>query len=403
MTRVTFVIQKLAGLTGGAERILVEVANAMAARGLAVDIVTYETRNAPPHYPLRNVGVHNLFPLSGLLPPARPHAAAHHRRSERLIKRLPNTGPVPHLKWSVTYAPFIHLLRRHLKRHKPDTVVGVMPTGIMVAAMAAKGLPVRVIGSTHNVPEQDYGDSGRWDGNPVYVRAKRAALSDLDHLLVLLPEFRTWFDPPLHPRISVMPNPIAPATGPLPQASERARLIVGVGRLTAIKRYDVLVRAWTRIAGDHPDWRLEIYGDGPEKPALQSLIAQSAYSKRIRLAGSTEAIFDVYRQAAILCHPSRFEGFGLSVGEAMAHGLPVVGSEACSGLNTLVETGKTGCLVPDGDAFEANLAQALDRLIQTPELREALGTAGPEAMHAYAPARIFDLWETLLREGIAPR
>ena len=395
--KVCFVIQKIAGISGGAERVLVEVANAMAARGMDVDIVTYEARDGAPHYPLAGAKHTNLFPV-----PSKPklnpasNTQGGNQRAERFIKTIPNVFPLPQIKWALSYGLFVRGLRRFLLRTRPDVVVGFMPTGIMVSARAAKGLGIRVIGATHNVPAQDYGDSDRWDKNPVYVRRKIEALSDVDVLLVLLAEFRDWFAPQLQPKIRVMPNAIATATQPHVDSSQRDKVIVGVGRLTTIKRYDALIDAWALIAADHPDWRLRIFGAGPERDALLGRIHDRGLEGRAELAGVTDDIFAVYARAAIMCHPAAFEGFGLSVGEALAHGVPVVASDACSGVSALVTDRRNGRLVPDGPAFSQNLASALRQLIEDPELRARLGAHGPASMTAYAPAKIYDQWQDLL-------
>lgn len=385
--KVCFVIQKLAGLTGGAERILCEVASAMAARGMTVTVLTYDSRAGDPAYPLDGVTQHNLFPA----PRATSKGTAKPRRLEGAVKTIPNIWPLPQIKWALTYAPFITRLNRAFAQIQPDVVVGFMPTGIMAAAEAAHPLGIPVIASTHNLPEQDFGDGGRWDANPVYRKRRLAALHKTNHILVLQQAFADWFGTALADRISVMPNPVAPATMPLEDA--RKKLVLGVGRLTPIKRYDLLIAGFAQISPRHPDWRLAIYGDGPERAALAAQITTLGMDDKITLAGTTPQIMDVYANAAILCHPASFEGFGLSVAEALAHGLPVIADATCPGVNTLVKHEKTGLLI---DA-QHDTAAALERLIGNPDLRGAMAKAAPASMERFAPDTIFTQWETLLR------
>lgn len=101
---------------------------------------------------------------------------------------------------------------------------------------------------------------------------------------------------------------------------------------------------------------------------------------------------DAYADAAILCHPAAFEGFGLSVGEALAHGVPVIADANCTGVNVLVEHNRNGLLVDT----EMDLAGALSQLIGNDELRERLSKAAPSTMSRYAPEMVFDRWEALL-------
>lgn len=391
--KVCFVIQKLVGLSGGAERILVDVCNGLAARGMDVTVLTYDSHTGEPYYPLINVMHRNLFPASRA--PRVTQAMGKTRHLEHMIKMIPNVWPLPELKWAVAYEPFIKRLRHAFTDIKPDVVVGFLPTGIMAAVRVAGPLGIPVVASTHNVPAQDFGDGERWDSNPLYRQRRNASLSQASRILVLQDEFKDWFGPVLAPKISVMPNPIAPATFPLDHP--RANRVIGVGRLTDIKRYDTLIAAWGQIHMKHPDWQLAIYGEGPERATLQSQIDQLGLTDCVTLAGVTTDIMHVYAKAAILCHPSTFEGFGLSVAEALAHGVPVIADANCSGVNALVKDGQTGCLIKTGSDAATAFAKALDRIINDPDTRARMGTAAPASLEAYTPARVFAQWETLLR------
>jgi glycosyltransferase involved in cell wall biosynthesis len=390
--KVCFIIQKLAGLSGGAERVLIDVCNGLAARGINVTIFTYEQHAGEPVYPLTNVDLRNLFPTPRALT-SRPSKS---RRSiEARIKNVPNIWPLPQLKWAATYAPFITRLRKALGELKPDVVIGFMPTGIMVAVEAAKPHGIPVIASTHNVPEQDFDlTSRRWDTNPIYRKRRLQALNKADHILVLQDAFKPWFGAALQNKISVMPNPVAPANMPLTEP--RDTCVIGVGRLTAIKRYDLLITAFSKISAKHPEWRMVIYGDGPERDALKHLINHLNMSEKINLAGVVKDIMPVYAKAAILCHPSSFEGFGLSVAEALAHGVPVVADAACSGVTTLIQDGKNGILVDTSDAENESFFNALHQLINDSDARKKMGHAAPSSVQSYAPDIILDRWEQLL-------
>ncbi|MBU2937115.1 glycosyltransferase, partial [Pacificibacter marinus] len=352
----------------------------------------HELHDGVPAYPLQKVYLRNLFPA-----PRTPATGPSKSRGglENLVKKVPNIWPLPQLKWAATYAPFIKRLHKALNDLKPDVVIGFMPTGIMAAVEAAKPLGIPVIASTHNVPEQDFGlSSPRWDANPKYRKRRLQALHKADHILVLQDDFKQWFDSALQNKISVMPNPIAAATMSL--TGPREACVIGVGRLTAIKRYDILIAAFAKISAKHPDWRLEIYGDGPEKNALQHQIDRLNMSEQIKLAGICHDIMPVYAKAGIMCHPSSFEGFGLSVAEALAHGLPVAADAACSGVTALIQDGENGILVETGAAPDEAFANTLDHLMSDPMMRTKLGLAAPSSVLSYAPDVILDRWQQVL-------
>lgn len=390
---VCFVIQKLAGLSGGAERVLIDVASGLAARDMDVEIVCYERNGGVPYYPLQGVSHRNLFPRQVSISTERPPSFG----LEARVRGTPNMFPLGHLKWHVTYGAFIRALRRHLGETRPDVVIGFMPTGIMVAAMAAHELGIPCIGSTHNVPEEDFGASQRWDPNPVYRKRRMESLDLVDRLLVLQPEFRDWFAPHLGPKIDVMPNPIAPLEGPVVPPERREPIVISVGRLTRVKRHAELLRAWGIAAKQFPDWQLHIYGVGPEKEALAKQINSLGLQDKARLCGVTPNIFDRYQEASLMCHPAEFEGFGLSVAEALSCGLPVIASQECSGVRNLIEDGRNGVLVKDGPGFVDNLGKTLSELIKAPGRRARLGRSGPGSLERFAPEIVYDKWETLVR------
>lgn len=395
--KVLFVIQKLAGLRGGAERVTIETARGLAARGHDVTIACFEPGRGAPAYDTGPVRIVNLFPGGG-----RPVAAAapgtalpRRRRLEHLIKALPNGLGLGHLKWALTHGFFARRLSAAIRNEPPDVVVAAMRPAITAAAFAAQASGVPVIAVLHNVPAADYDDRTRWDQNPVYRRRSLAALGLCDSILVLLEEFRDWFPPDIRDRVEVMPNPVARLSPPYADR-QRKPLVLAVGRLTTVKRLDLLVAAWGRIGGRHPGWRVEICGTGPEEPALRAAIAALDPGSHITLLGDCPDMGQIYDRAAILCHPAAHEGFGLAVAEALAHGVPAIGFADCPGVNSLIRDGENGLLVPPSDDRAGALAAALGTLVADDSARTRLAAAAPASIGAYAPDRISARWDELL-------
>lgn len=390
---VCLAIEKLADRSGGAERILIELANALARRGHPVQIVTYERRGKRPFYPL-GLGV-ALFNLR------RPD----NRRSlpRRLLDRLRDLAhglrlyapPFDRLLWASQHGGYSRALERHLALHAPDVAIAFLPPAISALGMA-RTEGVRRISSIHNVPAADLADPERWDPNPLDRRRRMAALAASDAVTVLLPEFRDWFAPEIAAKVALAPNPVKPVSKRRRAAAARRKVVMSVGRLAAVKRHDLLIDAWARIAGDRPDWRVEIYGVGPDAAALTARIHAAGLEGSVTLMGHHSDITDRYLTASILAHPARHEGWGLAVSEALAAGTPAIGFADCPGVNRLIEDGRTGVLVQPGADRVAALAAALARLIDNPQERQAMGAAGPAAMARYAPDRITDIWERII-------
>lgn len=153
--------------------------------------------------------------------------------------------------------------------------------------------------------------------------------------------------------------------------------IVHFGRLRKYKSIDVVIRAFRRIRAEFPNARLLIIGEGPERPALQRYAAGMDLGDSVKFLGSlkTEEMVTILNQAHLFLNASPKEGWGLTVVEANACGMPVVGSDR-PGLRDSIHDGKTGFLVPYGD--DAAFAARALMLLKDRELWQRMSAAGLE-------------------------
>lgn len=156
-----------------------------------------------------------------------------------------------------------------------------------------------------------------------------------------------------------------------------AVLIGGVGRLTAQKGYTYVLQAFRRLERDFPSAQLVIAGDGPLNVPLKAEARQLGLARRTHFLGWRTDISVLMAGLDIFVMPSLWEGFGLVLLEAMAQGLPVVGSNV-SAIPEIVVSGETGLLVPPRDA-EA-LAAALRTLLSDPALMRHMGMLGEDRL-----------------------
>lgn len=413
--RAVFVIQKLAGLSGGAERVFVETAEAMAARGISVRLVTLDPDpTLPLAFGCGGVPVASVFPRwlqrrvakgTTTAPPPK-NDSPKRPLLERLGKAIPNVLPLTHIKWQLTHGMFERALAKDLRRAPADVIVAFLPPAIASAARAGARLGIPVIASTHNVPDLDFGDSNRWDQNPLYRARARSALASVACVTVLQPDFLNWFSAEVRPKVTVMPNPVSRLCELPTPPPRREPIVLGVGRLTGIKRWDLLIEAFAVVAASLPDWSLRIFGVGPEQNALQARVAALGLQDRVAILPPKPEIGKEYDRASILVHPSEFEGFGLSVAEAMAHGLPVVAFADCAGVNDLIEDNRSGLLVERSNHDRENvrcLANVLVQLAKDPDRRCQFGSKATAITQRFDRAAIHDKWAQLLRDVRHPR
>ncbi|WP_245861368.1 glycosyltransferase [Microbacterium aurantiacum] len=189
----------------------------------------------------------------------------------------------------------------------------------------------------------------------------------------------------------VVPNGVRAPRSPV--AERVPGLVVVLGRLAAGKRVDHAIRAFLRA--DVPQTRLEIWGDGPERMRLQQLIEELDAGERVHLAGFAADPAPALDRASVVLTATAFEGQGLSIVEALAHGSPAVSYDVRYGPGDILGAGG-GVLVPDGD--EDALATALRGLLSDPATWERLHDQTGTAAAAWSPEAAMDALAGVARD-----
>lgn len=183
----------------------------------------------------------------------------------------------------------------------------------------------------------------------------------------------------------------------MPDAAVRdygARRAVAVGRLERAKGFDILVTLWKDIAADCPDWRLDIYGEGPLHDALQRQITELGLDGKVRLCGRTERMMETYTEYSLHLMTSRFEGMPMTLVEAQACGLPSVTFDYDYGAREIVRHGITGLIVPQGDG--AGFVSAVKKMMGSEQARRSYGTEARRQAARFSPDAVMDEWRRLL-------
>ncbi len=196
----------------------------------------------------------------------------------------------------------------------------------------------------------------------------------------------------------------SPQSLPLPKTFPQGRVILTVGRWMAAEQYkgaDKLIRAIAQLQSRIADLHLVAVGAGDDLPRLRRLTAELRLENRVHFFGtlSNEEVAACYAHADLFALPSTGEGFGLVFLEAMAFAKPVVGL-ACGGVTDLIEHERNGLLIsPD---HTDQLADSLERLLQSPALRKAFGNRGAEIVRSvYSFPAFRNELETILDEMMA--
>jgi glycosyltransferase involved in cell wall biosynthesis len=333
---VAFYLPSLCG--GGAERVMVNLAEGMVERGLPVDMVVAAAEGELLDRLPAGVRLVDL-------------------RAGRVIRSLP---------------PLVGYLRRE----RPRAVIASMGHANLVALWAARlaARGTRVLVTVHNTMSQSSREQSGWARRiqPVLWRTFYPwAASVVTVSRGAADDFARESGWP-RARVEVIYNPvITPAM--LAQAAGRPDhpwfapgeppVIVGVGRLTRQKDFATLIRAFARMRDRRPT-RLIILGEGEQRPALEALVAELGVGADVALPGFKGDALAYMARADLFVLSSAWEGLPTVLIEALGAGTRVVSTDCPSGPREILQDGKLGALVPVGDA--PALARAMLDALEQP-------------------------------------
>lgn len=362
--RITFVSWTYGG--GGAERVMVQMANYWSAKGWPVHIVTLQATDPIVCYPINHNVSQTFIDLA-----------------EVGRKALPKMG--------LLYQAVA--LRRVIFKTDPDAVISLMDGPNIYSLLATVGTHIPVFAAEHCDPNT----------RPLSKRMEYLRKWTYRHaasVVTLTEKAMSYFPARIRSRGHVIPNSVL-APPPVEQNIRREKLIVSIGRLNPVKGFDRLVSAFGKVAAKHQDWSLEIWGEGPERQMLESLVSNIGLGERIRLPGYTSRPDIVLRRASLFALSSSTEGFPMGLCEAMACGVPVVSFDCPSGPREIIRDGIDGLLVRGGDV--GALSTAMDRLMSNLIEREQLAGHAPEILERYGQVRIMGRWESILEKTVKER
>lgn len=193
----------------------------------------------------------------------------------------------------------------------------------------------------------------------------------------------------------VMPNFYTRPPGANPHAVEREKTVVSLSRYAPEKSLHKLVEAWAVVCGAYPDWRLCLYGGGPEESRIRTLIEELGISGSVSLEGSVPDSAPVLQTASIHAMTSRQEGFPMSLIEASAMKVPSVAFSAGPSTAKLIDHGKSGFIVDSPSTTE--FADSLAALMSDDDLRTSFGDQAFNLSKQFQAHAVLDSWEELFQ------
>lgn len=378
---------KMVDDSGGLAKVTCAFAKEMYERGHRVTLVYSDDKegkfffDVPQEVQCYNLhhykGQHILFPLS--------------YKIKREILRVIDQRKGRAVNNEFTEKFLLDNVRDILQEVKPDVIVASQPAASKVLLSDLK-INIPVITMSHGDPE-DYFHT--------YPVKELPSLGLSVACQVLMPSFVKAIKQRFpQERVVVIGNSVPQHDKPVDLSKAKSTYkIICIGRLNKNhKRPHLLIEAFAKLAKDFPNWQVEMWGAEDKKKytkKLRNIIAQNDLAERVFLKGTTNNVNDVLKQGDIFVFPSAYEGFGLTLAEAMSIGLPGIGYKNCSAVNELIQDGVNGLLADDG---VDSLAEKMQQLMENQEMRARFGKAAHEAMKQYNSAIIWDEWEKLIAE-----
>ena len=195
-------------------------------------------------------------------------------------------------------------------------------------------------------------------------------------------------------RLSVIPNWISDDGAFSDKYDIDSKRIISAGRFGKEKGFDMLVKAFAPVAEKHPDWHLDIYGDGEMTDTVKGLIEDYNIGKNVHLMGMCSNLAEKYKEYSMYVLPSYREGLPLVLLEAKANRLPIVSFDIMTGPREIVRDGIDGILVAPYDLEE--MGNAICSLIENEELRNSMSHRSQENVEKFSKATILKQWCDLI-------
>ena len=352
---------------GGAERVMSIIANYWATKGWQITILTFDDGSKPPFYDLdqriviRSIGIENhdgdrAMPVGNSL----------HR---------------------------IKTLRQAIVTSQPKVVISFVNTTNIMTLVACWGLKISTIVSEHVHPM--FGELNVADRLLQKLTYRSA------NLIIVQTHAAVSFFPADRYNTFVLPNPVAIPESETIQSQLYTddRHLLAIGKLIPQKGFDLLIKAFAQVCDVHPEWTLTILGEGDMRGELEELCTDLKLEDRVFMPGTIKNIDAHLRKADIFALTSRFEGFPVTLCEAMACGVPVIAADCLSGPREIIHNGIDGMLVVPENVDA--LAAGLNQLMSDPVKRQYFSHHAPKVLDRFGVDPIMALWQKALKQAIA--
>lgn len=279
-------------------------------------------------------------------------------------------------------------VRRLLHKTQAQALVAFIGKTNIRAVLAGLGTKTKVFVSVRSAPEREYAGT-------VQRLTAKCLFCFADGIVFQSEGAKAFFPKLAQKKSRILYNPLSPEYVREPYAGERRDEIITVGRMDKVKNHALLIDAFAIVAKEKPQMHLTIYGGGDCMEAVREQVSRLGLAEKVSLPGDTLDIPDKIKDARLFVLSSDFEGMPNAVAEAFALGIPVVSTDCPSGgARSLVHDGETGLLVPVKDVQK--MAEAMLRILNDRELETRLRENAYRFSQSLHPDKINRMWREFI-------
>lgn len=340
-------------ISGGAERVIAQLANYFAEQNIGCRIITTDNREV-------------MYPLNGKIEVVVIGKKSDNKEIDRILR--------------------YKKIRSIVKENKPDVVL-TMPedTGIYaILALVGTGIPVYV--SERNNP---------WVMPNVKITRflRKVAYPFAKGVIFQTEMAKSFFPKCIQRKGVVLQNPVDAARIPESYIGERKKVFAAVGRLEPQKNFPMLIKAFSDFHKEEKEYKLVIYGEGRERGNIEELIRQLHLENVVILPGRNKDVLNCIKDCAAFILSSDYEGMPNALIEAMCMGMPVISTDCPSGgPRELIHNGENGLLIEVNNVKD--MKKAMQQIIDGRS--EALGKNAYLTGKNLMDPQIFEEWRTVL-------
>lgn len=343
---------------GGCEHVIAQLANRFCSEGIEVSLFTVYRHDS-------------FYPLDGRIS-VRPLNDREEGRSRD------------------TFSVFSRF-RKYVRDGKPDAVLA-MPDMVNVwTSIFLAGTGVPVIVSERN-------DPARFPASKMKRLLRRPAYWFARGVVFQTHQQKAFFPKRIQDLGTIIDNPLDAENMPPAYSGQREKTVVTAARLASQKNLMLLIGAFRAYSKTHPDWKLIIYGEGPERERLENA-AGELLNGTVFLPGENKELAEAIRMAGMFVLSSDYEGMPNALIEAMALGIPCVSTDCpVGGPASLIQQEENGILVRTGDA--AGMTDAMSRIADDPALAASIGKNAEQIRRRLEIGAVADKWRSYIEKVI---